>query len=81
MFLRKVDSSFPNDTLKKYIMKDYNNSNNNLIKRKNKLFYIENKLRCLMLFQRILQFKNYYFSLFSFFTIAFFFTKMFMNSQ
>jgi hypothetical protein len=80
MFLRKVDSCFPDDILKNYIMKDYNNKNY-FIKRKNRLFYIENKIRYLMIFQRIMRFKSYYFSLFTFFTFAFFFTKMFMNSQ
>jgi hypothetical protein len=66
MFLRKVDSCFPDNILKNYIMKDYDDIKNNLIKRKNRLFYIENKIRCLMIFQRILKFKNYYFSLFAF---------------
>jgi hypothetical protein len=80
MFLRKVDSCFPDNILKNYIMKDYDDIKNNLIKRKNRLFYIENKIRCLMIFQRILKFKNYYFSLFAFFAITFFFTKMFMNA-
>jgi hypothetical protein len=74
MFLRKIDSCFPDSIIKKCL-----EDNNNLIKRKNRLFYIENKIRCLMIFQRILHFKYYYFSLFSFFVMAFFFTKVFIN--
>uniref|UniRef100_A0A6C0D8K7 Uncharacterized protein n=1 Tax=viral metagenome TaxID=1070528 RepID=A0A6C0D8K7_9ZZZZ len=73
MFLRKIDKKFPDSIIKKCF-----EDNNNLLKRKRKLIYIEYKLKFIYIIQRIMHFK--YFSLLSLFAITFFFTKFCMKS-